>query len=233
MKSKLAAAISLDVRVQARSGLYSIGVVIAVFLGLLVRFLVPESVRGAGLAVFYVLALGGTTYIFSAVMLLRDKSQNTLAALRVSMMDARTYVAAKTLTLTTFALVEAAIVYVVGGGWPIPPLPLAVGVVALGLLYTLCGLAQVAPHSSVTRFLMPDAVIASVLLQLSVYYVFDVGPAEVWFAVPSMPALLIMRAAEMDHGFEVLIYAVVGAPVTIVLAGWLCLWRIRRHTGLA
>ncbi|MEM7679072.1 MAG: hypothetical protein AAF449_24100, partial [Myxococcota bacterium] len=214
-------------------GLYGIGIGVSVLMGLVVRFLVPSDRRGAGLAVFYVLALGGTTYMFSAVMLLWDKSQNTLAALRVSMMNARIYVASKALTLTAFALVEAAIVYLVGGGWPASPGLLAAGAVSLGLLYTLCGLAQVAPHASVTRFLMPDAAVVSMLLQLSVLYVFGIGPTAAWFMIPSMPALLIMRSAEVEHSFEVMIYAGVGAPLAILAAGWLCLRRIRRHTGLS
>ncbi len=230
--ARLWAAIRLDIRLQRRSQLYAIGVAVAVLLGLLVRFLIPAAAHGVALAAFYVLAVGGTTFMFSAVMVLRDKSQNTLAALRVSPMDARTYVAAKAITLSGFALVESAIVYVVGGAWSVPLVPLFGGVAMLAVLYTLLGLAQVAPHDSVLRFLMPDAVITSVLLQLPVFYLFEMGPAAPYFAIPSLPALLMMRAAELNFDAATWAYVGIGGGLGWAASAWLALARLRHHVGL-
>ena len=230
--SMLWAALKLDILVQARSRLYSVGLSVAVLMGLLVRFLIPESAKAAALAGFFLLALGGTTYMFSAVIVLWEKSQNTLAAVRVSPMNAATYVASKTLTLTLFATAEAAIVYIVGGGWPVPPGPLLLGALVLGAVYTFLGMAQVAPHDSVTGFLMPDAVLASLLLQLPVFYLIDVGPSWLWHVIPSMPSLLILRSAELELSAGQWGYVVVGSVVALVGSWWLALWRLRRHAGL-
>ena len=231
-RGRLISAMRLDVRLQARSQLYRIGLGVAVVLGLLIRFLLPEAVRGPALAAFFFLAIGGTTFMFSAVMLLWDRSENTLAALRVSPMDASTYIVSKTVTLSTFALVEAAVVYVVGGGWGVPVGPLVLGVMALGVLYTLVGLAQVAPHDSVTAFVMPGGVVTTLILQLPVFYLFDIGPPILWHVIPSMPALLLMRAADLDLAPGQWGYVGVGTAAAIGGAWQLATWRLRRHAGL-
>ena len=230
--ARLAASIRLDLLVQSRSRLFSIGVAVATLMGLLVRFLIPTEAKAGGLAAFYVLAIGGTTYMFSAVMFLWDKSQNTLSALQVSPLTASMYLASKAITLSAFALLEATIVYVVGGGWPVPPLPLLAGAIALGMLYTFLGMAQVAPHDSVTRFLMPDAVAGTLILQLPVLSIVGLGHPLIWRAIPSMPALLIMRTAEVSLTGGQLLYVIVGLPLTLVGSAALALWRLRRHTGL-
>ena len=86
---------------------------------------------------------------------LLEKSQGTLHAIRATPLTSTTYIASKALTLTAFAVVESAVVYMLGFfGVPVNPWLLALGVAALGVLYTLIGMGQVARHDSVTSFLM-------------------------------------------------------------------------------
>jgi fluoroquinolone transport system permease protein len=126
----LRATLRLDVRLQARSRLYVIGLFVAVLLGLALRALVPPEHVGRGLAAFYVLGLGGTTFMFGASMLLLERGEGTLAALRTTPLTPRDYVASKVLTLTGFALVESAVVFGLAAR-DLPPRP---GLLVLGAL---------------------------------------------------------------------------------------------------
>ncbi len=196
--SHLNAAVGLDVRLQARNSLYAIGVVVALVFGIAVRFLVPVDVTGRVLSAFYLVAVGGTTYMFGASMVLLEKGERTMEALRTSPLTAREYIASKALTLSAFALVEAAIVVVVAGRGAIEsPVPLLVGVLVLGVSYTLLGIGQATPYQSVTTFLFPGAVVVSLVLQLPIFHVAGMGPTLLWYVIPTQaPLLLIMGGFE-------------------------------------
>ena len=64
--SRLLATVKLDVRLQARSKLYAIGIFVAILLGLAGRFFVHPDYAGRLLAVFFLTGLGGTTYFFGS-----------------------------------------------------------------------------------------------------------------------------------------------------------------------
>ncbi len=230
--SRLTASMQLDVRVQARSQLYVIGSFVAVVLGLMVRFLVPAEHAGRGLAAFYVLGLGGTTFLFGASLLLLEKSERTLQALRTSMITSSDYVLSKALTLTSFALVESLIVYVIAArgtptnfGW------LLLGIFVLGVFYTLVGLALAAPHEAVTSFLLPSGALVAMVLQLPFLSLLDVGPAWLWYLIPTQAPLLLLQAAfEPLQGWQ---WAYAAGMSIAMLAGawWFCGRRFRRHIG--
>ncbi len=232
--SHLSAAVSLDVRLQARNSLYVIGAVVALAFGIAVRFLVPVDVTGRVLSAFYLVAVGGTTYMFGASMVLLEKSERTMEALRTSPLTARDYIASKALTLSAFALVEAAIVVVVAGRGAIEsPVPLLVGVLVLGVCYTLVGIGQVAPYQSVTSFLFPGAVVVSLVLQLPIFHVAGIGPNLLWYAVPTQaPLLLIMGAFEpLSRGQW---FYAIGVSVAALWASYaFASARFRAHIGFS
>ena len=172
----LSATLTLDVRLQARCKLYTIGLVVAVLLGLVARFIFDRDDAGRVLAVFYLLGLGGTTYIFGASLVILEKSQGTLQALRTTPLTATAYIMSKVITLTSFAAIESAIIYAVGFlGVPLNPVPLVFGVVCLGVFYTFVSMGQVASHDSVFSFLFPGALVVGSVLQWPFLYVLDVG----------------------------------------------------------
>jgi fluoroquinolone transport system permease protein len=232
--SAMVAALELDVRLQARSNLYRIGVVVAALFGVAIRYLVPPELVGRFLGAFYLVAVGGTTYLFGASMVLLEKSERTLEALRASPLRAREYIAAKALTLSAFAVVEGAILVAVAGrGTLRSPLHLLVGILVLGICYTLVGIGQVAPHRSVTGFLFPGAVVVSLVLQLPVFYVAEIGPPAIWYAIPSQGPLLLLMGAFEPIGGGRLAYAV-GVSAGAVWASYaFARARIRSHIGIA
>lgn len=216
--SLLRATLQHDVQLQARSKLYAIGIGVAVLLGLAGRFLFHSDYAGRLLAVFYLSALGGTTYMFSAALVLLEKSEGTLSALRTTPLTSTDYIASKVVTLTSFAVLESAIVYAVAFfGVPLNPAPMICGVVCLGVLYTLVGLGQVASNDSVTAFLFPGAVLITGLLQLPIFYVIS-GPDPVWYLFPTQGALLLMLgASETLDGWQ-WGYAIVASLVSMAVA---------------
>jgi hypothetical protein len=230
----LRAALGLDLRLQARSRLYHIGIFVAVVMGLAVRFYVPRPALGRALAVFYLAGIGGTTYMFGAGMVLLEKSERTLAALRVTSLVAPTYLASKVLTLAGFATVEGVIVLVVGaGGPPLSPVPLLAGIAVLGVLYTLIGVGQVASYDSVTSFIFPGVLIVSLVLELPFLYVLGVQPSLPFYLVPTQaPVLLMLGAFEPLRAWQ-WAYAVGVSVVGIGAAYAFALARFGSHIRLA
>ena len=240
--SLLFATLKLDVRLQARSKLYAIGIVVALLLGLAGRFFVHPDYAGRLLAVFFLTGLGGTTYMIGASLVLLEKSAGTLQALRTTPLTSTTYIASKVMTLTSFAVLESAIVYVVAFyGVPLNPVPMIFGVVCLGVLYTLVGLGQVASHDSVTAFLFPGAMLVMGVLQFPIFYVIaprefamlwppsmpirDAGQALLWYLHPTQGSMLLMLGATETLKVWQWAYAIVVSLVSIVLAFW---WAKRR-----
>ena len=226
--SRLTSSLQLDVRVQARSRLYAIGVFAAVAGGLMVRFLVPEDHVGRGLAAVYLLATGGTTFMFGGSLLLLEKSERTLQALRTSMVTTSDYVLSKALTLTAFALVESMILYVMAArGVPTRFVWLVVGIGVLGVFYTLTGLAVAASHEAVTSFLLPSGTLVAMVLQLPFLSLLDVGPVWLWYLIPTQAPLLLLQAAFEELEPWQQLYA--GGMSVAMLSGawWYCGRRFR------
>ena len=230
--SLLFATLKLDVRLQARSKLYAIGVLVAVLLGLAGRFFVHPDYAGRVLAVFCLTGLGGTTYFFAASLVLLEKSEGTLQALRTTPLTSTAYITSKVMTLTSFAVIESAIVYGIAFyGIPLSLFPMFCGVVCLGVLYTLVGLGQVASHNSVTAFLLPGAVIVTLIMELPMFFVIT-GPEPVWYLIPTHGSLLLMLGATATLEIWQWTYAIVVLLVSIVLAFWWAKRRFARFIAL-
>ncbi len=236
-RRRLAASLALDVRLQAQSKLYAIGLFAAVLLGLGTRWMLsvsesPEAYMTPALAAFYVLGVGGTTYMFGAATILMEKGEGTLHALRVSPLRQREYVLSKIITLTAFATVESAVIYFIAGGLGVSPLPLLAGVLMLGVLYTLIGLGQSAGHDSMTSFLFPWAVLVSLIIQLPALYIVDIGPPWLWHLIPTQAPILVMLSGAQPLSVGQWIYVALMGIGSITLAALWCRARFRRHLGL-
>lgn len=220
---RLWSTITLDIVLQARSKLYSIGVCVAIALGLTLRFLFEPSQLPLAMTAFFVLALGGTTMMFGASMLLLEKSQGTLSALRVTPIKSKDYIISKLITLTLFAGVESAIAFFISGA-PAPqePFLLGLGLAFLGSMYALVGLFLAVPHQSVTQFLFPGAALASILLQLPVLSLWGIGPDELWWLIPSTAPMRLIHGGFAGISSPQILSAFVGSGLAWVLLAFLC-----------
>lgn len=231
--SMLTATLALDVRLQARSKLYAIGIGVSLALGLLGRFLIGPEHAATALPILYLLGLGGSTYIFGASMMLLEKSEGTLRALRTTPLTSRVYLGSKILTLGAFAALEGVIVHAVGFfEAPMSIWPLLLGVGSLVVFDTLLGLGQVASHDSVFSFLVPGALVVGSVLQWPMLYVLDVGPPLLWFLFPTQGPLLLMMGAFTPLPAWQWVYAILMTAASLGLTAWWARARFARHIGL-
>lgn len=220
--TRLASTLRLDVQLQARSWLYSIGIVAAVFMGGVCAYFLDREMLRFILPSMLVLGMGNTTYMFVAGMVLFEKGEQTFDAQIVTPLRVREYLASKALTLTGFAMVESAIVLAIAYGFGgFRPLPLVTGLAVLGLLFTLCGLIQVVRYDSVTDFLMPAAFLVGTFAALPVFGSLRLWSTPLWYLWPTQPPLIFLEAAFLRPvAAWQLVYAVVYSAVCLVVAAW-------------
>ncbi len=193
---RLSSTLRLDFTLQLRSKLYVMGLGVAVFIGFVLRGFFNQEQLRVLLPALFLLALGSTTYLFLGGMVIFEKAERTLEAQKVTPLRVDEYLASKLATLSLFAALESVVVLAIAYGFSrVRILPLAAGLLVMGLLYTLIGLVQVARHDSVTEFLMPGAFVVSGLIHLPVIDHLGLWPSPLWYAWPSQAPLLLMRSA--------------------------------------
>ncbi len=107
--SRLATSLQLDLRLQARNHVYWIVLVVTAFLGLGMRLLwSPEGLR------FWmpILTLGGTTattMLLVGMLMQLERGEGMLQAALLTPLRSWEYLASKTVTLSTLALLEASV----------------------------------------------------------------------------------------------------------------------------
>jgi fluoroquinolone transport system permease protein len=203
--------------------LYHIGIGVALVPGLGARQFLDREVIGFLLPVFFLGALGGTTFMFVAGMVLFEKCERTLDALTVTPLKTRDYLLSKLATLTAFGAVESLIVLLLAyGPADFNAAALLAGILIMGALYTLIGIAQVVRYDSVTEFLMPGAILVSAVLQLPFLHALDIWPSPIWYVVPTQAPLLLMKGAFRPiatwEWFYAIGYSVVGLAASYRLA---------------
>ncbi len=220
---RLVSTVLLDIKVQSRNKLYVIGISVALVVGISMgRIFDHETIRTI-LPVLFLGSLGGTTYMFVAGMVLFEKSERTNNALSVTPLRRREYIVSKTITLSAFATIESVILLFAAFGLrEFNPAALAAGIVSMGAIYTLFGLAQVARHHSVTDFLVPGAILISAVLQLPAVHLLNIFPSPLWYLIPTQAQALLMKGALQPIPAWEWIYAVsftiIVLPVAYIVA---------------
>lgn len=223
-------ALRWDVVIQARNGFYwTTAFLVLVVGGLLLA--VPEDLRAnAALWVPMVVAvnLQITTFFFVAGLMLLERDEGTLAALAVSPLTATGYLAARTLSLTTLAVVETLAVAWIGFDPPGAWLPMLSGMAALGIIYTASGAAMAARYGSVNAFLLPGSLVVTLLL-LPLLPHFGIAPRWLFLLHPIEPPLTLIRAGYGAAGDLDLVFGLLGSVFWSVIT---FLWARRRVRGL-
>ena len=175
---RLVSTVLLDMKVQGRNKLYVIGIGVALVLGLSMGQLFETDTIRIMLPALFLGSLGGTTYMFVAGMVLFEKSERTNDALSVTPLRRRDYILSKTITLTAFATVESVIVLVTAFGVRgFNVAMLAAGILSMGALFTLIGLAQVVRYHSVTEFLVPGGIVINTIMLLPMFHILNIFPS--------------------------------------------------------
>lgn len=184
-----------DVIVQARNGFYwASGFVVLAISALLAAS--PVAVLnnpGLWVPALVIFNLQITTFFFVAGLLLLERDEGTLTALGASPLSARTYLLARSTSLTTLAAVETLVIVWFGFGFS-ASWALFAGIAAIGVTYTGFGVAVAARYESINSLLLPASVIVTVLL-LPLLGHFDLAPRLLLVWHPLEPALTLLRAA--------------------------------------
>ncbi len=195
--TRLGATLATDVRLQVRHGLYAVGAVVSVLLGLLART-VPDLGEGALARVVpsvVVLSLLTTCFYFAAALVLLEKGDGSLAALAVTPLGVGEYLTSKVVTLTALATVETLAILAMATWVEIGDVAAVVaGTTAAGGVLGLSGLLAATRFDSVTSFIVPSGLVVVVLL-LPLAAVVAGWDSPVVLAHPLGPPLTVIRAA--------------------------------------
>ncbi len=229
--TRLLSAMKLDVTVQVRNNLYSIGIGVGVLVALMLSQLITPEQLPVVIPTVMLLVIGGSTLLYVSGMILFEKDEGTINASFISPLRPSEYLASKTLTLTTLATIEA-IVMIAGTtlllslGYDIT-LPniliLLVGVVAIGVIYTLIGIGLVVRYDKITEFLIPMSAIA-VVLQLAFLYFIGFIESPIFLLIPVSAPTMIMVGAYQDLSTIEWLY---GIGYTSILIIGLSVWAYR------
>jgi fluoroquinolone transport system permease protein len=204
--SRLSATLRLDVALQARNKVYLIIGVAAFGLAFALRALFSPEQLHFFMPLVALSGVGVTAFFLVGVLLLLERGEGTLDVVLVSPLRASEYLASKLLTVTALAMIEgtfiAGIAY--GLGFSLPWLLLAV-LLRAGLVAAV-GVALAVRYRSITDFLLP-VVALSLAFDLPILWYLELWPSPLFYLWPTLPSLILAKAAFMPVDPLQLIYA--------------------------
>lgn len=213
------ATLKLDAMIQFRNRFYFIGLAVAIFFGVgLGQFFDRPTVERL-LPLMYLFAVGGTTMLYVAGLVLFEKDQRTLDAVIVSPMRTTEYLLSKVITLTFLASLESlGLLLIAYGPGGFNPFALFGGIALLGAMLTLIGFIMVLRFDSITDFLIPALVVGGIMQMPFLHFI---GLAEhlLWYLVPTTAPTLLMTAAWQPLELWQWVYAI-GYSALILLVGY-------------
>ena len=204
--SRLSSTLLLDSQLQARNKVYLIVVAAAFALAFALRALVTPDQLHFFMPVLVMYGVSVTTVFLVGVLLLIERGEGTLNVVMVSPLRPREYLASKLITLAGLALVESVIMAVVAFGLGFSFGWLVLAVVMRASMGVGVGVAVGVRYSSITRFLLP-AIFASLAFDLPIIWYFELWPSPLFYLWPSMPPLLLAKAAFLPVDPLQLVYA--------------------------
>ena len=235
--TRLLSAMKTDVTVQVRNNLYAIGIGVGVLVAVMLSQLASPEQLSLAVPTLMLLVVGGTTLLYVAGMILFEKDEGTLNAVIVSPLRPAEYLWSKIITLTALATLESAVM--IGGAmlimsWSanitLPNIPiLLIGIIAIGIIYTLIGIILIVRYNQITDFLMPMAGIA-VILQLPFLYFLGVVEQPLLLIIPTSAPTVLMQGAYIQLEAWQWLYAI---GYTALLIVGLTIWAYRAfHTHI-
>ena len=212
--SRLTSTLRLDAQLQARNKVYLIiGVAAFAFAFVFDALLTPDQLQFF-MPVLIMYGVSMTTVFLVGVLLLIERSQGTLSVVMVSPLRPAEYLASKLITLTVLALVESAIMAVVAYGLGFSFGWFVLAVVMRASMGVAVGVAVGVRFRSITRFLVP-AIGLSLAFDLPNIWYFELWPSPLFYLWPSMPPLLLAKAAFVEVEPLQLVYALLYGALVV------------------
>ncbi len=204
--SRLSATVRLDAQIQARNNVYLIIAVAACGLAFALRALFTPEQLHFFMPLIALSGVGITAFILVGVLLMLERGEGTLDVVLVSPLRPSEYLASKLLTVTVLALVEGTVIVGIayGLGFSIPWLILAV-LLRAGLVAAV-GVAVAVRCRSITDFLLP-MIGLSMVFDLPIIWYLEIWPNSLFYLLPTMPSLILAKAAFMPVDRLELLYA--------------------------
>ncbi|HEX9923865.1 MAG TPA: hypothetical protein VGD99_14505 [Anaerolineae bacterium] len=229
--SRFLSAMKIDVTLQVRSRLYTIGVVAGVIVAAAVSQLTGPEQLFSIIPTLMLLVIGGSTLLYVAALILFEKDEGTLNAVIVSPLRTSEYLWSKIITLTALATLESMIM--IGGAMLImrfsgeltlPNIPLLLaGIMAIGVIYTLVGIVLIVRFDKITDFLIPMSGVA-VVLQLPFLNFLGWIEHPLLLIIPTSAPAVLMQGAYVQLATWEWLYAI---GYTAVLMIGLTIWAYR------
>jgi len=207
--SRLSATLRLDTRLQARNNVYLIIAIAAIGMALALRALFTPEQLHLFMPLVALSGVGLTTFFLVGVLLLLERGEGTLDVVLVSPLRPGEYLASKLMTLTAVAVVESALIVGVAYGLDFSFPWLALAVILRAGFVAAVGVAVAVRTHSITQFLLPASLL-SLALDLPVLWYLELLPAplfQLFYAWPTLPSLLVAKAAFLPVDARELIYA--------------------------
>ena len=223
MTARLLSTMKLDAMVQWRNRFYYIGIGLSLLLAVALAQFIDYQALTVTIPLLFLFAIGGTTLLYVAGLVIFEKDERTLEAVIVSPMRVSEYMLSKVITLTFLATLESAVVLVLAYGLTGFNYGLLIaGVVLMGAMLTLMGFVMIVRYNSITDFLVP-VVAVSLVLQLPALYFTGTSDSLLWLVIPTAaPTMLIWAAWHPVETWQV----IYGFVYSLVLIGGLYRWAL-------
>jgi len=198
---RLARALRTDIIVQFRNKLYHVGAIISLMVAVAMAALVGPTQMQNTVPAAILLIIGGTTMLYIAGMVIFEKDEGTIAATIVAPLTTGEYITSKVASLVLLATLEsllsiygASVIHAFQGEvvWP-NPFWLILGILSVGTLFTLVGLAIVVRFQRITDFLIPMAGVA-VIMQIPFVYFWGFFKHPILLLSPTSAPTMLMEA---------------------------------------
>jgi fluoroquinolone transport system permease protein len=220
---RLIATLILDYQLQSRYLVYTIVVLVAIAVASALHAMFDATQLHFFMPLIILSGVSLTTIFLVGLLILLERDEGTLDVILVSPLRVEEYLASKLISLTFLALLESALLAVICFGLGFTFGWLVFAVVLRGATCVAVGVAISVRFRSITNFL-PPAILASALFDIPILWYVELWPSSIVYLWPSMPSLLLAKAAFFDVTGSEIIYA---SLYGLVAAAGALFWALR------
>jgi fluoroquinolone transport system permease protein len=228
---RFASLLRWDLVLQVRQGFLLAGAVVAAtWILLAARWVDPGFASWA--PAFALGNLSITSFYFVAGLVLFERGEGSLQAVWLTPVRPAEYLASKVVSLALFAVVETGVILAACFGLALSWVPLCLGMLAMSAIYTLIGVLAVLRYEGISEFILPSALLLTIL-ELPALETVGLWKSALLWLLPLRPPLLVLEWAVAHErvGAGALAFGVLGSLFWIALLGAGCRRALRRFVA--
>lgn len=205
MNMKVLHLLKWDVKFFLQYQIIMVAAVIAVLYSLILQLLPANSDVFLILIIFSDPTFLG--FLFIGVIILYEKSANTIQALSVTPVGLTTYILSKAVVLTLIAMLTAVIISISGKGLHFNVFFLMLAVVLSSLLFVFLGMVGVSRVKTFNQYILIIPVFFAPAV-IPLLELLDFFTSPLFYIVPTKASLLLFEASYRDIALAELMYAI-------------------------